>query len=119
MNEQLAQSLAKAWIDAWNRHDLEAILHHYATDVEFTSPFVRALSGDPSGTLHGRERVSAYFRKGLQAYPDLHFELIRVLTGIDSLLLYYRSVNGLLAAEMMTVNAEGLIQTVRVYYVKE
>ena len=119
MNEQFARSLAEAWVDAWNRHDLEAILHHYASDVEFTSPFVPALSGDPSGTLHGRDRLSAYFRKGLHTYPDLHFELLQVLTGIDSLLLYYRSVKGLLAGEMMTVNAEGLIQIVRVHYVKE
>ncbi|MCW5799119.1 MAG: nuclear transport factor 2 family protein [Nitrospira sp.] len=119
MNEQFARSLAEAWISAWNRHDLGAILHHYATDIEFTSPFVPALSGDPSGSLRGREQVTAYFRKGLHAYPDLHFDLIRILTGIDSLVLYYRSVNGLLAAEMMTVNSEGLIQTVRVHYVKE
>jgi hypothetical protein len=67
----------------------------------------------------GREALSAYFRKGLQAYPDLHFELIRTLIGVDSLLLYYRSVKGLLAAEMMIINGEGQIQTVRVHYVKE
>ena len=119
MNEQLARKLAEDWIDAWNRHDLDAILRHYAPDVEFTSPFVPALSGDPSGTLRGRERLTAYFQKGLQAYPDLHFDLLRILAGIDSLLRYYRSVNGMLAAEMMTVNAEGLIQLVRVHYVKE
>lgn len=119
MNEQRAQSLADAWIAAWNRHDLDAILHHYASDVEFTSPFVPTLSGDPSGTIHGRILLKAYFQKGLHAYPDLHFELIRILTGVDSLLLYYHSVNGLLAAEMMTVNDEGLIQTVRVHYGKE
>lgn len=119
MNERFARSLAEAWIGAWNRHDLAAILSHYATDVEFTSPFVPALSGDPSGTLHGREKVAAYFRRGLQTYPDLRFDLLRILIGIDSLLLYYRSVNGLLAGEMMTVNAEGLIKTVRAHYVKE
>lgn len=94
MNEQRADSLAQAWIDAWNRHDLDAIVHHYATDVEFTSPFVPALSGEPSGTIHGRDPLRAYFRKGLDAYPNLHVELIRTLTGVNSLLLYYRSVNG-------------------------
>lgn len=119
MNDQQAISLAQAWIAAWNRHDLDAIVRHYAPDVKFTSPFVSALSGEPSGTIHGRELLKAYFGKGLQAYPDLHFELIRTLTGVDSLLLYYRSVNGLLAGEMMTVNGEGLIQAVRVHYVKE
>ena len=119
MNEQQASALAQAWIDAWIRHDLDAILRHYAPDVEFTSPFVSALSGDTSGTIHGRESLTAYFRKGLQAYPDLRFELIRTLIGVDSLLLYYRSVKGLLAAEMMLINGEGQIQTVRVHYVKE
>jgi len=118
IKEQSAQSLAEAWIDAWNRHDLDAILQHYATDVEFTSPFVPALSGDQSGTLRGRGQLAAYFQKGLQAYPDLHFDLMQVLTGIDSLLLYYRSVNGMLAGEMMMVNDQGLIQRVRVHYAK-
>ena len=76
MNDRQANSLARAWIEAWNRHDLDAIVHHYATDVEFTSPFVPALSGEPSGTIHGRESLTGYFRKGLHAYPDLRFELI-------------------------------------------
>ena len=119
MNEQQATALAQAWIDAWNRHDLDAILGHYAPDVEFTSPFVSALSGNTSGTIRGRESLTGYFRKGLHAYPDLRFELIRTLIGVDSLLLYYRSVKGLLAAEMMIVNGEGQIQAVRVHYVKE
>lgn len=119
MNEQRARSLAEAWITAWNRHDLDAILRHYASDVEFTSPFVTALSADASGTIRGRDALQAYFHKGLTAYPELQFDLIRVLHGVGSLVLYYRSVQGLLAAEMMTVNDEGLIQTVRVHYVKE
>lgn len=119
MNEQRAISLAQAWITAWNRHDLHAIVQHYAPNVEFTSPFVQVLSGESSGTIHGREPLKAYFQKGLQAYPDLRFELIRILTGVDSMLLYYRSVNGLLAAEMMTVNDDGQIEAVRVHYVKE
>ena len=119
MHDRQANRLAQAWIEAWNRHDLDAIVHHYATDVEFTSPFVTALSGEPSGTIHGREPLKEYFRKGLRAYPDLRFELIHTLIGVDSLLLYYRSVKGLLAAEMMLINGEGQIQTVRVHYVKE
>ena len=119
MNEQCAHSLAEDWIAAWNRHDLKAILRHYASDVEFTSPFVTALSADASGTIRGRDALQAYFQKGLTAYPELQFDLIRVLPGVGSLVLYYRSVQGLLAAEVMTVNDEGLIQTVRVHYAKE
>ena len=118
-NEQQAISRAQDWIDAWNRHDIDAIIRHYSSNVEFRSPFVRTLCGEPSGTLRGRAPLQAYFQRGLDAYPDLRFELLRVLTGVDSMLLYYRSVNGLLAAEMMTFNREGEIESVRVQYVRE
>lgn len=74
MDEQTAISLAQAWIAAWNRHDLDAIIHHYAPNVEFTSPFVRTLTRESSGIIHGRESLKAYFQKGLLAYPDLRFE---------------------------------------------
>jgi hypothetical protein len=118
-NEEQALSWAQEWIDAWNRRDIDAIIRHYGPHVEFRSPFVRALCGEPSGTLRGRASLQAYFQQGLAAYPELRFELLRVLTGVDSMLLYYRSVNGLLAAETMIFNREGEIESVRVHYAKE
>ena len=33
-----AKRFAREWIEAWNSHDLDAILSHYATDVVLTSP---------------------------------------------------------------------------------
>ena len=87
MNEQCAHSLAEDWIAAWNRHDLNAILRHYALDVEFTSPFVTALSADVSGTTRGHDAWRTYVHKGLTAYPELQFDLIRVLPGMGNLVL--------------------------------
>jgi ketosteroid isomerase-like protein len=43
-----ARRVAGEWFDAWNRHDLEAVLGHYADDVEFTSPFAVELAGSIS-----------------------------------------------------------------------
>ncbi len=106
----------KDWIDAWNRHDLDSILSHYAEDVEFTSPFVEKLMGEASGTIKGKIKLRAYFRKGLDAYPDLKFELLNILTGVKSLTLYYRSVKGMLAAEVMFLDSEGRIERVIVHY---
>ena len=34
---------ANHWIKAWNSHDLEAILSHYAEDIVFLSPIAAAL----------------------------------------------------------------------------
>ncbi len=108
--------IAKDWIDAWNRHDLDSILSHYAEEVEFTSPFAVRLMGEPSGTIKGKDRLREYFDKGLKAYPDLKFELLKVFTGVGSLTIYYRSVKGMLAAEVMFPGSDGRIETVIVHY---
>jgi hypothetical protein len=116
ITEQKANQLAHDWIEAWNRHDLDAILSHYADDVEFTSPFVVKLLGNPSGTIKGKKVLKSYFEKGLETYPDLKFELIQVLTGVDSLTIYYRSVKGMLAAEVMMLKQKGEIAKVMAHY---
>ena len=46
MGPENAERLAREWVEAWNAHDLERILSHYAEDVEFASPFVAAILGD-------------------------------------------------------------------------
>ena len=35
IDPEFARRVAGEWFDAWNRHDLEAVLGHYADDVEF------------------------------------------------------------------------------------
>lgn len=74
------------------------------------------LLGNPSGTIRGKEVLRDYFGKGLAAYPDLHFELLKIFTGVDSITLYYRSVKGMLAAEVMVLNHEGKIVKVMAHY---
>jgi hypothetical protein len=116
ITKQKPYQMALDWIEVWNRHDLDAILSHHADDVEFTSPFVVKLLVNPSGTIKSKEVLKSYFEKGLEAYPDLKFELIRVLTGVDSLTIYYRSVKRTLAAEVMMLNQKGEIAKVMAHY---
>lgn len=116
LTQATAQAIAQAWIDSWNRHDLDAILAHYGEDIEFTSPLIVQLMGDPFGTIKGKSALRTYFTKGLAAYPDLKFELLQILTGVNSLVLYYRSVNHTLAAELMVLNPEGQIIKVMAHY---
>jgi hypothetical protein len=111
-----AEQFAQEWISVWNSHDLNAILSHYSDDVQFTSPFIVRLMNEPTGTIRGKDKLRPYFEKGLQAYPDLHFELIEVLEGVDSITLYYHSVKNLMAAEVMFLNEKGLIQRVVAHY---
>ena len=116
MNDARAQQFAQAWLDAWNRHDLEAILAHYAEEVEFASPFVTQVLGDASGLVRGKRALRDYFARGLAAYPDLHFTQLQVFLGVASLTLQYRSVKNLQAAEVMAFNAAGLVSRVQAHY---
>ena len=34
MTNEEAQRWAEQWIDEWNRHDVEAVLEHFADEVE-------------------------------------------------------------------------------------
>lgn len=111
--------IAREWVESWNSHDLDSIISHYSEDVEFTSPFVVKLMGEQSGTINGKDRLREYFGKGLGAYPDLKFGLLRVLSGVNSITLYYRSVKGMLAAEVMIINESGKISKVIAHYTED
>lgn len=110
-----ARAFAVDWIAAWNRHDLPAILAHYAEDFEFSSPMIREIAGVPAGVLRGKAAVATYWAKGLALLPDLHFELADVLCGVDSMTVYYRGHRGMVA-ETFRFDADGLVVEARANY---
>ena len=109
-------NFAMEWLQDWNNHDLEAIMDHYADTIVFYSPLIQKINNDPTGRIQGKENLRAYFSKGLQAYPDLNFELYHVLEGVNSVVLYYKSVGNRLSTEMMVLNEEGKVMEVRAHY---
>ena len=116
LDPEFARRVAGEWFDAWNAHDLEAVLGHYADDVEFTTPFAVELTGRPDGTLHGIDELRSYFARALAAFPDLRFTDLRVAQGVSSITLCYRSVRDLQAAETMFFGPDGKIVRVLAHY---
>jgi predicted ester cyclase len=104
-----ARAFAQDWIAAWNSHDVNRILAHYALAVTLTSPAVTKLLNDPSGTVNGDAALRAYFQRGLEAFPNLHFELIDVLTGVSSVVLLFKNQRGTHTAEFMELDSTGKI----------
>ena len=104
-----AEQFSCEWIDAWNSHGLDAILSHYDENVVLTSPVAARLLNDPSGTVRGKAALRAYFQRGLQAYPDLHFELHDVMIGLSSVVLCYKNQKGTKTAEFMEFGDNGKV----------
>jgi ketosteroid isomerase-like protein len=116
ISTEQAAAFADEWYEAWNSHDLEAMLSHYADDVEFVSPFVVAINDEPSGTLRGKDELRSYFERGLERYPDLRFEPLDLHVGVDSVTLSYISVEERRAAEVMTLDVGGRVVRVQAHY---
>jgi len=116
MDNAFAQQFAKEWIEAWNSHDLERVLAHYADDFEMNSPYVVQIAGEPSGRLKGKAAVGAYWAKALAMLPDLHFELISTLVGVNSITLYYKGARDRLAAEVFHFGQGGKVVEAFAHY---
>ena len=59
-----------------------------------TSPVAaRLLGGD--GKVVTKANLNAYFQRGLEAYPNLRFDLTDVLWGAQFVVLYYTNQNGI------------------------
>jgi hypothetical protein len=116
MNEESATRFATAWISAWNSHDLDEIMSHYTDDVTLTSPTAAALLGDPRGEVRGIAALRAYFRKGLDVYPNLRFDLFDVMWGVSSVVLCYVNQKGTKSAEFMELNSAGRVTRVVANY---
>ncbi|MCA1979715.1 MAG: nuclear transport factor 2 family protein [Thiobacillus sp.] len=89
-----ALDFAHRWLDAWNRHDVDAVLDLFVAEPEFRSPYIVTFASEPSGCLRGRAALRRYWTTGLARIPDLNFSLIDVLAGVDSLTIYYLGHRG-------------------------
>ncbi len=116
MTTDEAWKLAEHWIAAWNAHDLDQIMTHYEDAIELTSPVAVQLLGTADGRVIGKENLKAYFRRGLEAYPELHFNLDDVFLGVNSVVLVYTNQKGTQTAEFMEFSAIGKVVRVVANY---
>lgn len=115
-SELNAKQFAANWIAAWNSHNLDSILSHYSPDVVLTSPAAAKILNDSSGTVRGKEALQNYFKLGLEAYPNLRFDLQEVMQGLSSVVLCYLNQKGTKTAEFMELDENGKVARVVANY---
>lgn len=95
------QRFAEAWVAAWNAHDVEAVLAHFHDDVLFSSPVATRVLPDSGGVVHGKDALRSYWTTALAGMPDLHFEVVDVYRGVNTLVIQYRNQRGGLVNEVL------------------
>lgn len=92
---------AARWAEAWNAHDVEAVLAHFHEEAVFTSPFAAQVMPETGGVLRGKAAIRAYWAAGLARIPDLHFTVEGVFAGIDCLVIAYTNQKGTRVSEVL------------------
>lgn len=106
----------RSWLDAWNLHDLDAIMTHYADEITFSSRAVSELGFDVSGIVRGKTTLRELFARGLRADPELRFAPLHAFDGVDEHALCYLGFRRRQVIEIHRMDAHQKIIAARAYH---
>lgn len=104
-----AVEFATEWVEAWNSHDLDRIISHYAETLHYCSPLVLECVPGPDGVIRDRATLRTHVQTGLSKNPILRFTFREVLLGAHGFALYYDNARRGRTAEYFEFNADGKV----------
>ncbi|MBY0443442.1 MAG: nuclear transport factor 2 family protein [Mycobacteriaceae bacterium] len=105
-----AIAFSHQWVDAWNAHDVEAVLAHFHDDAVFTSPVAAKILPETTGIVRGKPALRRYWTRALQRVPNLRFTIEDVYQGIDTIVIVYRNQNDALVSEVLRFSGNLVIE---------
>ena len=114
------QAVARAWLEAFNAYDVDALVALYSEGATHTSPKIRALHPDTGGKLVGKQALARWWREANARLPGLRYELTALTASAERVFIeYLRHAPGgeppMPVAEVFDVR-DGLIVASRVYH---
>jgi ketosteroid isomerase-like protein len=113
------RALAQRWVEAFNEHDLEALLALYHDNAEHFSPKLLARHPETLGLIRGKDALRAWWQDAFQRLPTLHYELWKLTADDEQVFMeYFRHAEGeveLRVGEVLEVR-DGRIAASRVYH---
>ncbi len=111
--------IAKAWLKAFNDHDLEALLSLYADDAEHFSPKLKLRQPETNGLIRGKDAMRTWWQDAFDRLPTLQYIEIALTSDDEQVFMeYLRMVQGeenLSVAEKLVIK-NGKICSSRVYH---
>lgn len=84
-----ALDLARAWIDAFNAHDVAALVALYDDACTHTSPKIRALHPDTGGKLVGKDALTRWWTEANARLPGLRYEATAIVADRERVIIEY------------------------------
>lgn len=105
-----AIAFSKHWVQSWNAHDVEAVLHDFHDAVVFTSPVAAELFPETGGVIRGKQALRHYWTVAIERFPDLRFAVEGVYQGIDTVVIAYRNQHGTRVSEILKFHGDTIIE---------
>jgi len=113
------EAIGKAWLDAFNAQDLEALLALYDDDARHYSPKLKIRQPETNGLIIGRAALRAWWKEAFERMPELRYRGTSVTANDERVFLEYERVvpgeETLLVAEAYDI-VNGKIVYSRVYH---
>ena len=105
-----AVSFSRQWQQAWNAHDVEAVLERFHDEVVFSSPVAARLFPETAGVIRGKAALRHYWTEALTRIPNLRFAVEGVYQGVDTIVIAYLNQDGGLVSEVLTFDGELVVE---------
>ena len=102
------EAFAAEWLAAWNNHDIEAVLTHFSDEAVFTSPLAARVVPQTGGIVRGKQALREYWTRAIDRIPVLHFTLLGVYAGLDTIIIRFSNERGEERCEVLRLS-DGLV----------
>lgn len=119
MTSQKNLSIAHAWFEAFNSHNLEKLLSLYDDYAEHFSPKLKIRHPETNGLVIGKEAMKNWWQDAFNRLPTLNYKVTSLTANSDRVFMeYIRTVENeedMLVAEVLEIK-DGNIVASRVYH---
>ncbi|RQO65870.1 nuclear transport factor 2 family protein [Pedobacter sp. KBW06] len=119
MESLVLENIAEKWFDAFNKHDLEALLALYDEDAQHFSPKLKIRQPETGGWVRGQAALREWWKDSFERLPTLRYQPTSFTANNERVFMeYIRTVAGeqdLLIAEVLEIS-KGKINASRVYH---
>ncbi|MBK9454802.1 MAG: nuclear transport factor 2 family protein [Bacteroidetes bacterium] len=112
-------TIAKLWLNAFNEHNLEALLDLYADDAQHFSPKLKIRQPETNGLIIGKDAMRAWWQDAFERLPDLVYREEQLTANNNRVFMEYTRIVGgepnMSVAELLEIK-NGKIIFSRVYH---
>lgn len=119
MTTQKNLSIAHAWFEAFNTHNLEKLLSLYDEDAQHFSPKLKIRHPETKGLVTGKNALRTWWQDAFDRLPTLNYKVTSLTANDDRVFMEYtRTVaneEDMLVAEVLEIKEQVIVAS-RVYH---